>query len=277
MRFILIPLLFIVCPALAQDTVKLYFDLNIPILNPKAQRKIDSLLYNDILRSGKKVGIIGYADYLGTEGYNVKLSEKRAKNVAAYLLQMGFKESDIELIVGKGEVSRPQLTGKEGFAPDRRVDIIPGGFINKKNTDVIPKPKFIINGTDIAKLKPNETIRLDRIYFEPGSHKIRDISVAELYKLLKIMQDNPTLHIQIEGHICCFQNTVFDGYDYDSEDFHLSENRAKAVYDFLIYKGIAKDRLAYKGFGKTHPLADPEMTPDDEDKNRRVEIRILSR
>lgn len=276
MRFLLIPLFFIACPALAQDTIRLYFDLDVPALNSAAQKKIDSLVYNDVLLSGKKVGIIGYADYLGSEGYNVKLSENRAKNVADYLLQMGFRSSDIEVITGKGEISRPGLNNKEGYPTDRRVDIIPGGFV-KRDTAIPAKSKTSISSIDITKLKLNETIRLDRLYFEPGSHKIRDVSIGELYKLLKIMQDNPTLKIQIEGHICCFGNSVFDGYDYDSEDFHLSENRAKAVYEFLVYKGIAKDRLSYKGFGKTHPLVDPEKTPEDEDKNRRVEIRVLSR
>jgi len=275
MRLFLIPLFFIACPALAQDTIKLYFDLDVPALNSAAQKKIDSLVYNDILRSGKKVGIIGYADYLGTEGYNAALSEKRAKNVAAYLLEMGFMKDDIEMVTGKGEINRPELNSKEGYPTDRRVDIIPGGFI-KKNTVISAKSKTAISSIDIANLKPNETLRLDRLYFEPGSHKIRDISIGELYKLLKVMQDNPTLKIQIEGHICCFGNSVFDGYDYDSEDFHLSENRARAVYEFLVYKGIAKDRLSYKGFGKTHPLVDPEKTPEDEDRNRRVEIRVLA-
>src|ERR1700744_2352098 len=71
-------------PAFAQrgiDTFKLYFDLNVSALNDNMEKKIDLLVYNDKIITGSKVMIIGYADFLGTEGHNKDLSIKRAESV----------------------------------------------------------------------------------------------------------------------------------------------------------------------------------------------------
>jgi len=45
----------------------------------------------------------------------------------------------------------------------------------------------------------------------------------------------------------------------------------------LVKNGIESNRLSYRGFARTRPLADPELTEEDRQKNRRVEIRVVSR
>ncbi len=57
----------------------------------------------------------------------------------------------------------------------------------------------------------------------------------------------------------------------------LSEKRALAVYQYLVQNGIAAWRMSWKGFGFDHPKVFPEKTAEDAVKNRRVEVRILSR
>ena len=91
------------------------------------------------------------------------------------------------------------------------------------------------------------------------------------------MRNNPKLKIQIEGHICCLMNKNVDGYDYDTGEHLLSENRAKAIYDYLAEKGIDTGRMKYIGLSNTKPLRWPEDTGEDQDMNRRVEIRILEK
>ncbi len=259
------------------DTVKLYFDLGIAKLTPKSQHVMDSLVYYEKLIPGKKLGIIGYADFLGSEESNVSLSENRAKNVQEYLVSLGIKASDIQTVIGKGEVRRDGMTDKSGFPTDRRVDIIPGGF-KEPPKPVAVKPAVIPPPIiDISKVKKNEAIKLENMFFEPGSHKMRAESRPTLKKLLAVMKDNPTLVIQIEGHICCLDPHNTEGYDYDTQEYKLSENRAKAVYDYLEDNGIDEERMRYKGFGKKKPLVDPEETEEDQNKNRRVEIRILKK
>lgn len=264
----------------AADTIKVYFDTGIPEMQPASQRMIDSLVYIEKLRPGKKIGIIGYADYVGSEQSNVHLSEARANSVKAYLISMGIKEADIQTVIGKGEITRNTDTNSvTGIAEDRRVDIIPGGF------KVMPKP-IVPTQTpppaqpkiDISKVKANETITLKNIYFLPGSHMVREESTPELERLYNVMADNPKLRIRIEGHICCLHdNHATDGYDYDAQDFNLSTNRARFIYDYLVEKGIDEDRLEYKGFGMNKPLKYPERSEEDENTNRRVEIRVLKK
>lgn len=261
-----------------KDTIKLYYNIGVAQLNAGSLQTIDSAIYFERLKPGEKLAIVGYADYLGNEPSNVSLSENRAKKVEQYLEKMGINAKDIQIVIGKGEIAREILNGMAGYATDRRVDIIPGGIPESSTipaTPVATKPAS--PQIDISKVKKNATVALDNLYFEPGSHKIRGESWPELLKLYYTMKENPELKIGIEGHICCLPPGNSDGYDYDSEDFHLSLNRAKAVYEYLVYKGIATNRITYKGFGISKPLFMPEHNEEQENKNRRVEIRILSK
>ena len=57
----------------------------------------------------------------------------------------------------------------------------------------------------------------------------------------------------------------------------LSSRRAKAIYDYLVSKGINRDRLKYIGLGNANPVVKEENTEADKELNRRVEVRILSK
>jgi outer membrane protein OmpA-like peptidoglycan-associated protein len=95
-----------------------------------------------------------------------------------------------------------------------------------------------------------------------------------LVKLVETLKKETNLRIEIQGHVCCFDGND-DGFDYDNLDHQLSVNRAKAVYDYLIKNGIEASRLTYKGYGYSDPKVFPEITPQDEQMNRRVEVKVL--
>jgi outer membrane protein OmpA-like peptidoglycan-associated protein len=88
------------------------------------------------------------------------------------------------------------------------------------------------------------------------------------------MRDNPDLRIEIQGHVCCTYDGA-DGPNMETGGQYLSVDRAKAVYDYLVYYGISETRLNYKGFGGSKRLVDPELTEGDRTRNRRVEIVVL--
>lgn len=257
------------------DTVKLYFEIGKYAITTNSQKALDSCLYNDIIKPGSQVGIIGYADYLGDSVSNLTLSVNRANSIKEYLLSMHIAEKDIEIVTGKGEINRSDVTGSQGYPTDRRVDIVLGGF--KKKTHLVIPQKTIANPIDIKTIRKNEAIRLDNIFFYPGRHAIREQSLNALNSLYTLMKENNKLRIRIEGHICCETENTADGYDFDTHMYNLSEARAKAVYDFLINKDIDDNRLEYKGYGKTRPLKDPELNEEDQNMNRRVEIRIIEK
>ena len=93
---------------------------------------------------------------------------------------------------------------------------------------------------------------------------------------LQTLKANPKLKVEIQGHVCCTENGE-DGIDLDTREKKLSENRAKAVYEYLIAKGIDKARLSYKGYGRTNPKEVVEDTPQKEQANRRVEILVIEK
>ncbi|HEY9177813.1 MAG TPA: OmpA family protein, partial [Flavipsychrobacter sp.] len=217
-----------------------------------------------IKKHNVNVYLMGY--YFG-KNENVALSVDRANYVEWRLQQCGIRPERINP-AGHGYKELSQ-GGKPGDL--RKVDITISG--NAPAVQPQKKPTQI----DIANLKKDESITLDNIHFLPGSHKITSASEVALFHLYIVMKDHPNLKIRLEGHICCLQNTTHDGYDYDTQEYRLSENRAKAVYDYLVSKGIDKERMEYKGFGISEPLAWPERSLADENKNRRVEIRVTDK
>ena len=264
------------------DTFKLYFDLNVSALNDNMEKKIDLLVYNDKIITGSKVMIIGYADFLGTEGHNRDLSIKRAESVKSYLVANGVSASDITLCEGKGEIDRT-VKEKGGFPADRRVDIVVNNKVGRKNPDKPAglkkdpgkKKPAITNITEISKLDEGSVFLLRDVYFPPDRHTIKPESITTLERLFAVLEANPKLKISIEGHVCCIKDAP-DALDIETSEAHLSVNRAREIYNYLVNKGIDPERLTYAGFGRSHPIVPVEQSDEDREKNRRVEIRITS-
>ncbi len=261
-----------------RDTFSLYFDLNVPRLNAVSEKKIDLLIYNDKIINGSNVMIIGYADYLGTEGYNKDLSMKRAQNVKDYLVKYGISEADIKLCEGKGEIFRNNIQHKDGMPADRRVDIVVNNVTRKPAEKPKGKPpgKVVINNMDdMKKLLPGTTFQLKNVYFPPDRSVIKPESKETLEKLYTVLKNNPKIKISIEGHVCCISPDAPDALDIDTYEATLSVNRARSIYRYLVARGIEANRLTYDGFGKRKPVVPYEKTEEDAEKNRRVEIRIV--
>jgi outer membrane protein OmpA-like peptidoglycan-associated protein len=82
------------------------------------------------------------------------------------------------------------------------------------------------------------------------------------------LQENPSMKVAIQGHT--------DDVGNDANNMVLSDNRAKAVYDYLVSKGIDSSRLSSKGFGETKPLV-PNTSEPNRAKNRRTEFVIVAK
>ncbi|MGN6619341.1 MAG: OmpA family protein [Ilyomonas sp.] len=129
----------------------------------------------------------------------------------------------------------------------------------------------------IKQSKIGEALALRNIYFEEGRHRFVKGSEATLDALVKVMKNNPTLEIELDGHMCCSDTLAVDGLDFDTNEFKLSLNRAKAVYDYLLNNGINASRLQYAGFGARKRIVYPEKNDSDRNKNRRVELKIVKK
>ena len=124
----------------------------------------------------------------------------------------------------------------------------------------------------IAKLELNKAYTLQNVLYEFGKSTLTENSKAVLDNLYQILVENPSFVIELSSHT--------DGIGSDVGNMKLSQARAESCVEYLISKGIGKDRLVAKGYGKTKPKV-PNTTEDGKDDpagraiNRRTEFQII--
>lgn len=118
----------------------------------------------------------------------------------------------------------------------------------------------------LVPLEVGSTIRLNNIFFDVGKASLRPESYPELDRLAGLMTQNSKMQIEISGHT--------DNVGSDEANLKLSEDRSKAVTEYLVSLGIKTERILYKGYGETKPLASND-NEEGKQLNRRVEFTIL--
>jgi len=113
-----------------------------------------------------------------------------------------------------------------------------------------------------------EEINIPNIYYDYNKADLRPESKVELDKLISVLKENPKIKIMINSH------TDSRGTQTYNQD--LSERRAQSVVDYLIEKGISKDRLQSKGWAATKPIIKNAKTEEEHQVNRRTTFNILN-
>ncbi len=152
------------------------------------------------------------------------------------------------------------------------VSVVCLGCKDTTGNNIIAKDTMSVTSSPVVSpmgdsLQVGATFVLRNIFFDYDKAVLLQQSYNELQQLLTIMQHHPEMRIEVRGHT--------DGHGSIDYNQRLSENRAKAVVEFLVSKGIDERRLQYKGFGKSMPIAS-NATEEGRAQNRRVEFRILS-
>jgi outer membrane protein OmpA-like peptidoglycan-associated protein len=117
----------------------------------------------------------------------------------------------------------------------------------------------------LVPIRVGTSIRLNNIFFDSAKAVLLPASVAELSRLVDILQENPTMQIEVAGHT--------DSEGDDAANMKLSDDRARAVMTFLTQHGVAASRLRSQGYGESKPVA-PNSTKEGRQQNRRVEFTI---
>jgi outer membrane protein OmpA-like peptidoglycan-associated protein/tetratricopeptide (TPR) repeat protein len=155
-----------------------------------------------------------------------------------------------------------------------------GYLFHSENFD-IPKDadyQEFVKNVELKKIEVGQVIVLRNIFFDLNKYSLRDESQNELDRLTKLLTDNPSIKIQISGHT--------DSRGSAQLNKELSYNRAKAVVDYLVAKGINKNRLEYAGYGKEQPIVtdaeinamkSPAAKEEAHQNNRRTEFKIISK
>lgn len=118
-------------------------------------------------------------------------------------------------------------------------------------------------------LKPitkKEPIVLSNIFFESGKYDLKEKSFIELDRFVELLKEHSGLRLEISGHT--------DNVGSESANKTLSLNRAKAVYSYLLTKGLSSKRFTYKGYGSIHSIGD-NSNEEGRAKNRRIEFKLL--
>ena len=135
-----------------------------------------------------------------------------------------------------------------------KIQVAPPVVVSKPNPELKPEKKKIFEQT------------LQNVLFDSAQHVIKPTFFGVLNKVVKVMIDNPTYQLEINGHA--------DIVGSPEKNLILSQNRAEAVKHYLVRKGIAANRLTAKGYGQAIPIAD-NATKEGRSKNRRVEFKVI--
>jgi outer membrane protein OmpA-like peptidoglycan-associated protein len=126
--------------------------------------------------------------------------------------------------------------------------------------------KPIVVNIDLEKAKEGSIAILNNIFFDVDQFALKDKSIPELHKIIRFLNENPGIRIEISGHTDNSGSPVYNK--------QLSEKRAQSVYNYLIQNGIAKTRLTPRGYGPERPIAD-NTTEEGRQQNRRIEFKIV--
>ena len=126
------------------------------------------------------------------------------------------------------------------------------------------KVVYSTSTSDGMEMDAGAQMELKTIFFNKNSTS--PSSAAVVREVIDLMKSNPSLKIEIVGHM--------DKVEHKDNLNDLSEERAKAIYDYLVKNGITADRLSYKGMKSDDP-ADTSGTHESLAKNRRVTFKVM--
>jgi outer membrane protein OmpA-like peptidoglycan-associated protein/tetratricopeptide (TPR) repeat protein len=116
-------------------------------------------------------------------------------------------------------------------------------------------------------IEANARIVLKNVFFDTKKTELKPESIIELDNVARLMNENPNMRIQISGHT--------DNIGKPADNLKLSQDRATSVVKYLISKGIKSERMTFKGYGESKPIAD-NKTENGRALNRRTELSVIS-
>lgn len=229
-----------------------------------------------------KSTIINHARWVG---YNFRLSPKKG-NFTFILIEAYYKTPVLfpyngHVLIDNLSAIKPVTCGPEKMPEEKKVKPpVSTKAPTKPATTSAPKVASTTTKTEtkteekpvvaIGKsAKKNVIYRLEKVYFDANKFEVKPESESQLSELLEFLRKRPDVTIEVGGHT---NNAMWPN---DAFAMELSTNRAKAVANWLISKGIPANRVLYKGYGWTKPIL-PNTTADGRKKNQRVEATILN-
>ncbi|HEX9956154.1 MAG TPA: OmpA family protein, partial [Fibrella sp.] len=170
---------------------------------------------------------------------------------------------EYKIILPYGQKYTMRAIAPDFIAEGENVDLTGGPADKKKGLQEIKGQELKLIPIEIGR-----SVRLNNIFFDTGKSILRDESAPELDRMVVVMNENPKLAVELGGHT--------DNTGSNEINAKLSQDRADAVREYLIGKGIEPDRIASKGYGETKPVSTND-TDAGRQQNRRVEFVITKK
>lgn len=215
----------------------------------------------------ERISIYGFTDDRGSDNYNLILSQNRANAIKKIFSKFNIDDNLISNVDGKGEVLLRVVSSEN-------LSIIRG--LNRKveiNIEYQQEEKKVVNRKQETtqlfnqNIAVGDKITLENILFETGYSTLQKESINVLEKLATALLIRKDIYFSIQGHVCCTKNKR-DAIDKKTGKRNLSMARAKFIYDYLIKKGVKRNRMKYIGLKNKYPLGGETKF------DRRVEIKI---
>jgi outer membrane protein OmpA-like peptidoglycan-associated protein len=188
------------------------------------------------------------------------LSDFEEMDCSAVLAPVVNKKTGAVIVSDKKDALPPHKRGRVEISQEKPKE-------NPKENQVAEVKPKILEELDIKKIKTGSTIEVKNLYFKADTSTIDKDSYDVLNEIYGFLKKHDRVTLEIGGHTNGIPN-----HEYCDK---LSSARAKAVYDYLVAKGINESRLTFKGYGKRRKLAS-DTTLEGRTKNQRVELKILS-
>ena len=210
--------------------------------------------------------------------FEIKQLEKGKSNFTIIEKKSGVPLPNAKVVIKDefGNVVTETITNKEGKI-DIEINPISYNNISVEKEGYEPfnasftSEKIIASPIELKQAKAiitEDAIVIENIFFEFNKSTLLAESELSLNKIVEVLEQFPNMKLALEAHT--------DTKGSQNYNLPLSDKRAKAAYDYLVKKGIAKDRLTSKGFGKSKPVVKcVKCSPEDDQKNRRVEFKII--
>ncbi len=194
------------------------------------------------------------------------------------LVQQSLKSEDSKAKTN-AKPKKPKSPTKASYKPGKNTQIgVATDTPLKADRDIVEdqvktaapvKEKKKIAGLNRKDISKGQTVLIDQLFFEANESSVSEESYPTLEEVYEFLEENDDIIVEIQGHTNGMRGITNAFCD------ELSTERAKEVATYLAKRGIASDRLKYKGYGKRKPIA-TNLTKEGRKKNQRVEIKILS-
>ena len=240
--------------------------LVMPAIGNYAYMTSDGINYSEDLY---RVGLPKEAQPEPVELITGRVFDSKTNNPIAATISLRDLDTDKEVAVATTNASTGMFkmvlpTGKNyAFFAKKE-----GYYSVRENASMTELKKYTESSKDLflSPIEIGQAIKLNNIFFKRAKAEILPKSFPELHELVKILKENPSLRIRIEGHT--------DNQGLAELNWKLSQERADVIYKFLTSNGIKKKRLEAKGFGPSRPVVDND-NPALRQLNRRVVFVII--